>query len=70
VDLDERFVELDYGELDGTLPSDLPPALWEHWRTEVAGVRQAARPSRRFEPEWAPPARSSRPKRPALMSSS
>ena len=36
VDLDERFVELDYGELDGTLPSDLPPALWEHWRTEVA----------------------------------
>ena len=36
VDLDERFLELDYGELDGTLPSDLPPALWENWRTDVS----------------------------------
>lgn len=36
LDLDERFLELDYGELDATLPSDLPPTLWENWRRDVS----------------------------------
>lgn len=29
--VDNRFVELDYGELDGTAPSMLPAGLWDHW---------------------------------------
>ena len=36
VDLDERFVELDFGELDEMLPSDMPPMLWENWRTDAS----------------------------------
>jgi probable phosphoglycerate mutase len=35
VELDERFVEFDYGELDGTLPWELPPGLWEGWRSDA-----------------------------------
>ena len=65
VDLDERFVELDYGELDGTCHPTCRPRSGTTGAPRSPGVRQAARPSRRFEPEWAPPARSSRPKRPA-----
>jgi broad specificity phosphatase PhoE len=35
VDVDGRFVELDYGELDGTLPWEQPPGLWESWRADT-----------------------------------
>ena len=38
--VDERWIELDYGELDGVPLAELPPALWSAWRSD---------------PAWAPP---------------
>ncbi|RMH74354.1 MAG: histidine phosphatase family protein [Actinomyces sp.] len=38
--VDERFVELDYGELDGTPVAEVDPAVWTRWRAE---------------PDWRPP---------------
>ncbi len=32
VAIDDRLVELDYGELDGTPLSDVPPEVWADWR--------------------------------------
>ena len=38
--IDERWIELDYGELDGRALADLPPDMWATWRSD---------------PRWAPP---------------
>jgi broad specificity phosphatase PhoE len=38
--VDERWIELDYGELDGTPLAELPPATWAAWRSDL---------------DWAPP---------------
>ena len=35
VDVDERWVELDYGELDGRPVAEVPPDLWRRWRADV-----------------------------------
>ena len=35
VQVDERWTELDYGELDGRAPSDVPEPVWERWRSDV-----------------------------------
>jgi len=35
VGVDERFVELDYGELDGRAVSELEPGLFERWRLDT-----------------------------------
>ena len=40
VEVDERWIELDYGELDGTPLSEVPPATWSAWQGDV---------------DWAPP---------------
>jgi broad specificity phosphatase PhoE len=40
VEVDERWVELDYGELDGTPVADVPPSTWTEWQGDV---------------DWAPP---------------
>jgi probable phosphoglycerate mutase len=32
VDIDERWIELDYGELDGTPVRDVPAETWIQWR--------------------------------------
>lgn len=40
VTVDERWIELDYGELDGVPMAEVPAATWAAWRTDVA---------------WAPP---------------
>ena len=32
VEVDERWIELDYGELDGTPLRDVPVELWRDWR--------------------------------------
>lgn len=32
VELDDRWLELDYGELDGTPLRDVPPELWVRWQ--------------------------------------
>ena len=38
--VDERWVELDYGDLDGAPIKDVPASVWEQWRAD---------------PSWAPP---------------
>jgi broad specificity phosphatase PhoE len=35
VELDERWIELDYGELDGRPASEVPAATWRRWRADV-----------------------------------
>jgi broad specificity phosphatase PhoE len=35
VEIDERWIELDYGELDGTPLIDVPPDLWRAWRADL-----------------------------------
>jgi broad specificity phosphatase PhoE len=40
VEVDERWIELDYGELDGRALADLPADMWATWRSD---------------PRWAPP---------------
>lgn len=34
VEVDERWIELDYGTLDGTPLADLPPDVWKQWRSD------------------------------------
>lgn len=40
VEVDERWIEIDYGELDQVPTGDVPPEVWQGWRTD---------------PEFAPP---------------
>ncbi|HEX2849158.1 MAG TPA: histidine phosphatase family protein [Acidimicrobiales bacterium] len=40
VTVDERWVELDYGDLDGLPLAEVPAGVWSHWRSDVT---------------WAPP---------------
>jgi broad specificity phosphatase PhoE len=35
VDVDERWIELDYGQWDGQLLSELPPETWRAWREDI-----------------------------------
>lgn len=35
VEEDERWIELDYGDLDGTPLGEVDPELWARWRTDV-----------------------------------
>jgi broad specificity phosphatase PhoE len=34
VEVDERWIELDYGELDGKLMEEISPAVWDRLRTD------------------------------------
>ncbi|HTZ07526.1 MAG TPA: histidine phosphatase family protein, partial [Acidimicrobiales bacterium] len=34
VEIDARWIELDYGELDGCALADVPPELWRRWRAD------------------------------------
>lgn len=34
VEVDDRWVEIDYGDYEGRYLSELPPALWEAWRQD------------------------------------
>lgn len=36
VEEDDRWIELDYGELDGTPLRDVAPDLWTRWRNDTA----------------------------------
>lgn len=38
VEVDDRWIELDYGELDGTPLRDVPPDLWRQWRADPTFV--------------------------------
>jgi broad specificity phosphatase PhoE len=35
VETDERWIELDYGDLDGTALADLPAELWSTWQSDL-----------------------------------
>lgn len=35
VHLDERWLEIDYGALDGTPIADVPEEVWQRWRSDV-----------------------------------
>lgn len=35
VEVDDRWIELDYGELDCTPIGDVPAEVWERWRSDV-----------------------------------
>jgi len=39
-EVEERLIELDYGEIDGQRPADLPRGMWASWRSD---------------PSWRPP---------------
>jgi broad specificity phosphatase PhoE len=34
VEVDDRWIELDYGELDGTPMADVPAEVWSRWRSD------------------------------------
>lgn len=34
VEVDDRFIELDYGSFDGMLQSDVPAETWKKWRSD------------------------------------
>jgi broad specificity phosphatase PhoE len=34
VEVDERWIELDYGDLDGRSASSVPPETWRRWRSD------------------------------------
>jgi broad specificity phosphatase PhoE len=36
VDVDERWVEMDYGDLDGTPLADVPADVWRRWQADLA----------------------------------
>jgi broad specificity phosphatase PhoE len=36
VEVDDRWIELDYGELDGTPLGDVPAEVWQTWRSDPA----------------------------------
>ncbi len=38
VEFDDRWLEVDYGEFDGSPLADVPSEVWEHWRTDVSWV--------------------------------
>ena len=35
ITVDERWIELDYGDYDGTALADLPASVWDVWRADV-----------------------------------
>lgn len=36
VEIDERWIEVDYGDFDRTPLRDVPHEVWQHWRTDPA----------------------------------
>jgi broad specificity phosphatase PhoE len=34
VEIDDRFIEVDYGEYDGVPMADIPPDVWQLWRSD------------------------------------
>lgn len=38
VEFDERWIEVDYGEFDGSPLADVPSEVWQHWRTDLSWV--------------------------------
>ncbi len=38
VEVDERWVEIDYGDLDGAALTEVPPEVWTRWRSDPGFV--------------------------------
>lgn len=36
VEVDDRWIELDYGTYDGARPDEVPPVVWDAWRRDTA----------------------------------
>lgn len=36
IEIDERFIELDYGDLEGTPVAEVPAATWTSWRADTS----------------------------------
>jgi broad specificity phosphatase PhoE len=36
VEIDDRWIELDYGELDGCPIGEVPPEMWREWRSDLS----------------------------------
>ena len=36
IEADDRWIELDYGDLDGTPLTDIPADLWRQWRADMS----------------------------------
>ncbi len=36
VEIDERWVEMDYGEFDGMVLGDVPGEVWQRWRSDLS----------------------------------
>lgn len=47
IELDERWIELDYGDLDGCRPEELADDVWRRWRADAGFVPPGARESLR-----------------------
>jgi broad specificity phosphatase PhoE len=46
VEVDERWIELDYGELDGRPPGSVPDDVWVRWRTDPSFTPSGSEPLR------------------------
>ena len=36
VEVDDRWIEVDYGDFEGLAPSRLPPGVWRRWRRDLS----------------------------------
>ncbi len=56
-EVEERLIELDYGELDGKRPADLAPGVWSGWRSDPtwrpSGGESFVDLHARVDPLWA-----------------
>ena len=35
IDVEPRFIELDYGDFDGLLQNEVPEEVWKNWRSDI-----------------------------------
>lgn len=35
IDVEPRFIELDYGDFDGILQNEVPEEVWKNWRSDI-----------------------------------
>ncbi len=61
IEVDERWIEVDYGSFDGRPLADVPAELWREWRSDPHFRPPGGRRWRKWGPGWPGPARSSSP---------
>ena len=40
VTFDDRWLEVDYGDFDGSPLADVPHEVWQHWRSDIRPGRR------------------------------